>query len=291
MKIATLRVGPLDTGPAFRHTFSAGSTPIDPVFDGEDIYVPLVISARVGVIKARTGRLVRTVQLTDGFAFPSSGAYDGVKVWITTNTGAAVINPEDGTFVTYDFGLQNRGIAVSNGYVYICSPPTSTVFAIPMNTTTGTPARMWTIPTPSGIAADSTGVLVSSSSTGTVYKITGITPAAAPARVTGGSPARIVKAGERFYIADSATAKIYSFAGDGSGTVTTHTPSAMVASAMTFDGVNLVVATQAGTVTAYKVPEMTVAGSAVLEAGTDSLMFDGRNVWVVNSFGNWIEKR
>lgn len=291
LKIATLRTGPIDAGPAFRHTFAAASSPIDPAFDGEDLYVPLVTTAKVAVIKARTGKIVRTVSLNDSFAFPSGAAYDGTKVWVTTNTGVSVIDPSDGNFVDHAFGLQNRGIAVTGGYVYVCSPPTSMVFAIPVNTTDGLAARTWTIPTPNGIAADSTGVFVSSTSTGSVYRINGINPTATPARLTGGQPRRVVMAGDTVYVADGASNKIYSFAADGSGTVAMNTVGTTTPTSMVFDGENLIVTVQTGLVTAYRVPDLVSAGSAQLTAGTDSLVYDGRNVWVVSSFGNWIEKR
>ena len=291
VKVATLRTGPIDAGPAFRHTFAAASSPIDPAFDGEDLYVPLVTSAKVAVLKARTGKVVRTVSLNDSFAFPSGAAYDGTKVWVTTNTGVSVIDTSNGDFVDYAFGLQNRGIAITGGYVYVCSPPTSMVFAIPVNTTDGMPARTWTIPTPNGIAADSTGVFVSSTSTGSVYRINGINPTATPARLTGGQPRRIVMAGDTVYVADGASNKIYSFAADGSGTVTTNTVGTATPTSMVYDGEHLIVSVQTGLVTAYRVPGLVSAGSAQLTAGTDSLVFDGRNVWVVSSFGNWMEKR
>jgi hypothetical protein len=290
LKIATLRQGVLDTGPAFRYAVSAGATPIDPGFDGENLYVPLLTQGRVAVVRARTGKLVRTVVL-DSFAFPSSAVSDGTKMWIALNTGVAVINTDDGSFETYDFGLQNRGIAISNGYVYVCSPPMNQVFALPVNTTTGTVVQTWTIPTPNGIAADASGVFVSSTSVGSVYRINGIDPLAAPARITGGQPRRIVIAGDTAYIADGAAAKVYSFAIDGTGSVTANTLGVSPPSAMVFDGEHLVIANQAGGVAAYTLPALTVAASGQIDAGSDSLVFDGRNTWVVNSFGNFMEKR
>jgi hypothetical protein len=291
MNLATMRHGPLDNGPAFRFTFTAGSSPLDPAFDGENLYVPLVIPGRVAVIRARTGKLVRSVDLMDPLAFPSSAAFDGTKVWVTTNLGVAAIDTEDGSFDSYTFGAQNRHIGVGNGHVYICSPPLGMVFAIPMNTTDGAAARTWVIPACNGLAADATGAFVSSTSTGTVYRITGINPLASPARITGGQPRRIVIAGPTVYVADGASNRIYSFAADGSGPVTTNTVGLSAPSSMVFDGGHLLVTTQLGGVTAYTVPALTPAATAQLNPGTDSLVFDGRNTWVVNSFASWMEKR
>lgn len=291
MRIATQRVGGLDSGPAFRFTFPVASSPTDPGFDGENLYVPLVTSGRVSVVRARTGKLVRTVDLNNSFMFPSSAAYDGVKVWVTTAQGATSINIEDGTWDEYSFGLQNRGIAVSNGYVYVCSPPTSQVFAIPMNTTDGVPARTWTIPTPNGIGADATGAFVSSTSTGTIYRINGIEATALPARITGGQPRRIVMCGSTVVVADGTANKLYSFAADGSGIVASNTLGVAPASTMLYDGSRLIVVTQTGGITAYSLPSFTPEKTAQIDPGTDMAVFDGRNVWIGSSIGNWMEKR
>jgi hypothetical protein len=152
-------------------------------------------------------------------------------------------------------------------------------------------AQTWVIPSCNGIASDGTGVFVSSTSTGTIYRLTGTNALASPVRVTGGQPRRIVVAGDSAYVADGATNKIYSFATNGSGTITTHTAGLAAPTSMVYDGENLVVCTQLGAVTAYRLPDFTVAASAQLDTGTDSLVFDGRNVWVINSFSNWMEKR
>jgi hypothetical protein len=109
--------------------------------------------------------------------------------------------------------------------------------------------------------------------------------------MTGGQPRRIVVAGKTAFVADGVSAKVYSFATDGSGTVTTNTLGLAAPSSMVFDGENLVVSTQAGGVTAYKLPGLTAAATGTLDAGSDSLVFDGRNTWVVNSFSNFMEKR
>ncbi|GEM_PF-1359621 len=291
LRIATLRQGALDSGPAFRFTFNAGSSPTDPAFDGENLYIPLVTSGRVAVVRARTGTTVRTVDLLNSFSFPASAAFDGTKVWVSTNQGVASINTNDGNFETFDFGVQNRGMAISNGYLYVCSPPLGQVFALPINTTDGTIARSWIIPTCNGIAADATGVYVSSTSAGTIFRINGINPTASPARITGGQPRRIVIAGPTVYVADGASNKVFSFAADGTGGVVTNPLGLSAASSMIYDGENLVIATQLGSVTAYSLTDLTTAGTAQLDPGTDFLGFDGRNIWVGSSFGNWMEKR
>lgn len=291
VRVSTQREGALITGPAFKFTFAAASSPIDPAFDGESVYVPLVTQGKVAVIRARSGRLVRTVDFSNSLLFPSSAAFDGTRVWVTTNSGAMVIDTEDGTFDEFGFGVQNRGIAFSNGYVYVCSAATGMVFAIPSNTTTGAPARTWVIPACNGIAAHENGVFVSSTSAGTIYKITGIDVTAMPVRSTGGQPRRIVKAGDTVFVADGVANKVYSFAADGSGAVATNTLGLSAPSSMVFDGQHLIVSEQTGVVTAYLLPDLTTAATATLESGSDSLVYDGRNVWVGNSFRNTIEKR
>ncbi len=203
----------------------------------------------------------------------------------------SVIDTDDGSFVDYTFGVQNRFIAISNGHAYICTPTTGQVTAIPVNTTDGAAARTWIIPTCNGIAADSTGVLVSSTSTGTIYKLTGVNPTATPARTFSGQPRRIVVAGPTAYVADGATNRVYSFATDGSGSVTTTVLGLATPTSMVYDGETLIVTTQLGSVTSYRLPALTPVVAAQLTAGTDSLLFDGRNTWVVNSLGGWMEKR
>jgi hypothetical protein len=280
----------IDVGPAYRYSFDAGATPIDPAFDGENLYVPLVLQGKVAVIRARTGRLVRTVTL-DPSSFPSSAAYAGVRVWVTTNAGVDVVNPEDGTFESFAFGVQNRHIAVCNGYVYICTPTLGQVRCFPVNITSATPAQTWTIPTCNGIATDGTSVFVSATSVGGIYRITGTDAVATLARTTGGQPRKIVIGNGTAYVADGATNKIYSFATDGSGTVTTNTVGSAAPSSMTFDGEHLIATTQSGAITAYNASDFSVVKTGQLTTGTDSLVFDGRNVWVLNSFGSWMEKR
>ncbi len=291
LKIATGKVGAIDSGPAFRFTFASQSAPIDPAFDGENLYVPLLTSGRVVQIRARTGTQVRIVNLNNTFAFPTGAAYDGTKVWVPTGQGMAIINPEDGTFQTFDFGVQNRGIAISNGTVYICSPNLGQVFAFPINTTDGTPSRTWVIPTPNGIVANPTGVFVSSSSTGQIYRIIGTDANATVVRTTGGQPRRMLIANGTVYVADGAANRIYSFAVDGTGSVTTNTVGLSAPTSMVFDGENILTTTQLGLVTAYSLPAFTPVASAQLQIGMDSLTFDGRNVWVGNSLNNYIEKR
>jgi hypothetical protein len=290
IKVATLRTGVLDSGPAFRFTFPAQSTPGNPGFDGTDLFVPEITSGKLRQISARTGKQVRVVNFNNSFAFPSQAAYDGTRVWVALYQGLAHVNPDDGTWDSYTFGLQNQGLAILNGYVYISSVSLNTVYAIPIDTADGTATRTWTIPSPGGIAADGTGVWVSSSTTGVVYRLNVSQAAPLTSKTTGGQPMRVVVAGGSVYVADGTAASVYSFAADGSGTVTTNAVAAAPTS-MVYDGTNLVVSTQTGLVTAYALPAFTSAGSISLAAGIDFLVFDGRNVWIGNGMGNWMEKR
>jgi sugar lactone lactonase YvrE len=254
------------------------------------LFVPEVTTGKLRQISARTGKQIRLVNFNNNFAFPSQAAYDGTRVWVALYQGLARVNPDDGTWDSFSFGLQNQGLAVLGGYVYIYSVSMNTVYAVPIDTADGTATRTWTITSPNGIAADGTGVWVSSSTTGVIHKLNVSQAAALATKTTGGQPKRVVVAGDTVYVADGSAGSIYSFAADGSGTVATKSVTA-APSAMVFDGTNLVVALQSGNVTAYALPGFTSAGSVTLGSGTDSLVFDGRNVWIGNGVGNWIEKR
>jgi hypothetical protein len=290
-KIATLKSGILDSGPAFHFAFPAQSTPLDGCFDGENLFIPCVTSGKVMQIKARTGTQVRLINLNNSFAFPSAAAYDGTRVWVATNSGASAINPDDGTHNDFSFGLQNRYLAVANGYVYVASVPMNQVICFPINTADATPTRTWNIPSPAGMASDGTAVWVSSSGTGVVYRLSNTSAAAVAQKSTGGQPKKVVIIDGTVYVADGASAKIYTFASDGSGSVTTNTVGAAAHTTMVFDGQYLVTTTAAGVVTAYSVPALASAATVQLDAGMDTLLFDGRNVWVGNSTMNYIEKR
>jgi hypothetical protein len=291
IKVATLRTGIFDTGPAFRFSFPASSTPTDAAFDGEHLFVPEVTSAKVMQFKAKTGTMVRNIALS-GTSFPSSAAWDGSRVWVASSNGVTRINPEDGVQENFSVGGLNRFIAVSNGYVYFASSSMSLVYALPINTTDGTTTRSWTVAGVGGIAADDTGgVWVSSSSTGTVYRFIQSAVNATATKVTGGSPKRVVVAGGNVYVSDSAAAKFYSMAADGTGSVTTINAGTAAATAMVYDGTYMITAQQNGVLTAWTLPSFTSAHTVTIETGLDSLAFDGRNIWVGNGPANWFDKR
>lgn len=291
IKVATLKTGIFESGPAFRFAFPGGSTPTDPAFDGENLFVPEVTGARVRQIRARTGKQVRSIILS-GTSFPSGAAWDGSRVWVASSNGITKIDPEDGTQETFAVGGLNRYIAVAQGYVYVTSSSMSSVYAVPINTIDGTPARQWTVASAAGAAADETGgVWVSSSSTGTVYRFIQSAANATSTRVTGGSPKRVVVAGQTVYVSDGSTNKVYSFPADGSGSITETTLGTGAATAMVFDGTYLVTIQQNGVMTAWTLPGLASAQTATIDTGIDSLVFDGRNVWVGNGPGNWMDKR
>jgi hypothetical protein len=291
VKVATLKTGIFETGPAFRFTFPGGATPTDSAFDGEHLFVPEVTAGKVRQLRAKSGTLVRAITLT-GTSFPSGAAWDGTRIWVASSNGVTRINPEDGTQEIFSVGGLNRYIAVSNGYVYVASSSMSSVYAIPVNTTDGTVARQWTVASVGGMAADDTGgVWVSSNGTGTVYRFTQSAVNATSTKATGGAPKRVVVANGTVYVSDSATNKIYSFAADGGGSITPTTAGTAAATAMVFDGTSLITVQQNGAMTAFALPALTVAQTVTIDTGLDSLVFDGRNVWVGNGPGNWFEKR
>ncbi len=291
IKISTLRSNVIDTGPAFRFTFPAMATPGDSGFDGFDLFVPEVTSGKLRQISARTGKQIRLINFNNSLALPTAAAYDGTRVWVSASAGLFKVNPDDGTFEVYSFGFAQRGLAILNGYVYTYSQSLNTVYAVPIDTADGTATRTWTIPQPAGIASDGAGVWVSSQSTGTVYRLNVSQAAPLTSVATGGTPRRVVMAGSTVCVADGSLARIYSFARDGSGSVTPNNVGTAAPSSMVYDGTNLFVSVQTGAVTAYAMPGFASAGSVTLGSGIDSLVFDGRNVWVGNGTGNWIEKR
>jgi len=295
LRIATQKTGILDPGPAFRFSFPAQSTPGDPAFDGEFIFWPLTTSGRVSQIRARSGAEVRSINLGNSLSFPSAAAYDGTRVWVVAFSNLYRISPDDGTFVTFDGG--GRLVAVSAGYVYVANT-NNQVRAVPINTTDGIASRAWTVTSPNGIAADTGGVWVASGSTGQVIRLTGIQATVTSTINTGGAPGRVVVANGRVYVADANIARIYSFASDGTGGVTT-TTIPQIARAMTFDGTYLVTAFNTGVLTAWNLPSLTSAAMATVPtivngstgAQLDSLLFDGRGIWVGSGNSNFAEKR
>lgn len=292
-RAATARTSFFDSGPAFRFTFAANSAPSDACYDGESIFVPLVTAGRVVQIRARTGTQVRSINFQNTFAFPSATAFDGSRIWVASGAGTYRINPDDGTFQLFALAGSNRWLAVANGYVYLVSQSLSQVNALPVTNTEDEPvaARSWTIPSPAGIAAIGDSVWVSSSTSGAVVRLTGLQQTATATMNTGGSPKRVVVANDKVYVSDASAANIYSFNADGTGSVTTTTIGSSAFSAMVFDGQNLVVTTNAGVVSVLGLPGLNVLSSTALSASTDSLTFDGRNVWIGSSNGNWFEKR
>ena len=291
IKVATLRSNIIDAGPAFRFTFPAMSTPGDGAYDGTDVYFPEVTAGKLVQLNARSAKQVRVINFNNTFAFPSQAAYDGARIWVAGNAGIYKVNPDDGTWDLYNVGLLNRGLCILDGYVYTFSQSLNQAYAVPIDTADGTPARTWNIPSPAGIASDGAAVWVSSSSTGTIYRLNQSAAAPLTSKATGGQPRRVVMAGSTVCVADGTLAKIYTFAGDGTGSVTGTTVGAAAPTSMVFDGTNLIVSTQAGVITAYTLPAFTPTATSTLTTGTDSLLFDGRNIWVGNGTGNWVDKR
>lgn len=291
VRVATLRTGIMDTGPAFRFSFPSGSTPVDAAFDGECLFVPTLTSGRVVQIRARTGAQVRSILLS-GATFPSSAVYDGSRVWVAAGSGVVRINPEDGSQELIPTGGLNRALAVSNGYVYIASMTMSTLYAVPINTSDGTPTRSWVLASPGGLAADENGgVWASSTNTNTVYRFTTGSASAVSTKSLSGPPKRVVVANGTVYVSDNTSNKVYSFAADGSGSITTTTVGTAAATAMVFDGTRMWTTQQNGVITAWDLPAFTAAATFAGDSGTDGLVFDGRNVWISNGSGQWIEKR
>lgn len=291
LRIATNRTGIIDSGPAFRVRLGVSSIPGQPVFDGESLFVPQVLTGRISQIRARTGTVIRTIDLGNSLALPSAGAFDGTRVWIATGTGVERINPETGDTDSFVIGSQNNAVAVANGHVYVASVVMSQVYAIPINTTTGAPAATWSVVTPGGLAADGDGVWVTSQAIGSVLRLTGVQATPSATVLTGGAPRLVVVANDTVYVGDNTAATIYSFPRAGAAFAIPNAIGFEAPSAMAFDGTNLVVAAASGTITAYALPGFTPAASAAADPAADSLTFDGRNMWVGNGSLGYVEKR
>jgi hypothetical protein len=291
IRVATLRTGVMDTGPAFRFAFPAGSAPGDAAFDGEYLFVPEVASGKVMQIRARTGTMIRNIVLT-GTSFPSAAAWDGTRIWVASSAGITRINPEDGTQELLSVGGLNRAIAVSNGYVYVASLTMSSLYAVPINSADGTPTRTWVLSSVGGLAADENGgVWATSTSTNTAFRFTVGQANATASKNLGAPPHRVIVVNGTVYVSDNASNKIYTFAADGTGSVTPNTVGTMAPSAMVYDGSNIWTTQSNGVITAWSLPNLTQVANFTAETGTDGLIFDGRNVWISNSNGNWADKR
>lgn len=290
LKIATAKNTIIDSGPAYQLTLPGN--PGDAAYDGDSLFIPQVLLGSVAQVRARTGRIIRTIDVGGGLSFPSSAAWDGTRIWVPTIGGLVKIDPDNGQTTAFSSGSQNRWLAVSNGYVYVASPGLSQVNAVPIITTDGAPARTWTVNAPAGVASDGlNGVWVTSPTTGTVVRLTGVQASASGTMATGGQPKRIVTANGRVYVSDTVAAKIYSFNADGTGSVTSTDIGTQPISAMVFDGQYLITIVPNGTMRALNLPGLTTAFTLGLTAGIDSCVFDGRNVWFSHPTQGWIEKR
>jgi hypothetical protein len=288
LRLATNRTSIIEPGPVFRFTFPASSGPGDAAFDGESLFVPLLSTNNVVQVRARTGAQIRVIALGSSGAFPSTAAFDGSRVWVSALSTLTQINPETGATTQYTVGTINRTLAVAGGYVYLVG--SSQLNAIPITTNDGTPARSWTIVSAGGIAPDDGAVWVSSSSSGQVLKFTGINPTATRTITTGGSPTKLFVAQGRVFVADSSQPRLFSFAADGSGSVTSVTVPEVV-TALAFDGTYVITGTGSGVMSARMPSDLALVTSVSTGTRVDSIAFDGRNLWATATQASVMDKR
>jgi DNA-binding beta-propeller fold protein YncE len=70
-------------------TVFVGITPLRPVFDGTNIWVPNFLTNSVSVVRASTGAVLATLT-GNGLDNPVAAAFDGERVLVTNNGGDSV---------------------------------------------------------------------------------------------------------------------------------------------------------------------------------------------------------
>lgn len=82
----------LNVSGSITQTVSVGASPIAPVFDGANIWVPNQGSNSVTVVQATTGAIVATIiaDATNQLSAPVSASFDGERVLVTNFGGASV---------------------------------------------------------------------------------------------------------------------------------------------------------------------------------------------------------
>jgi DNA-binding beta-propeller fold protein YncE len=79
----------LDGGGAILQTVTLESRPYYPVFDGTNIWAPLVDLNAVAVVRASTGALLATLT-GNGLNTPRAASFDGQRVLVTNESGSNV---------------------------------------------------------------------------------------------------------------------------------------------------------------------------------------------------------
>ena len=79
----------LNSAGAILQTVTVGATPLFPVFDGANIWVPNRGSDSVSVVRVATGAVLATLT-GNGIGGPAAAAFDGERVLVTQVPGKAV---------------------------------------------------------------------------------------------------------------------------------------------------------------------------------------------------------
>jgi DNA-binding beta-propeller fold protein YncE len=103
----------LDSSGVVLQTVTVGADPVEPVFDGANIWVPNSANNSVSVVKASSGAVLQTLT-GNGLNVPTQAAFDGERILVTDLAGnsvslwkAADLSPL-GSFLT---GLNTNPIA------------------------------------------------------------------------------------------------------------------------------------------------------------------------------------
>jgi hypothetical protein len=81
----------LDSAGSILQTVPVGINPLIPVFDGENIWVPNIGDNTITVVRAATGAIIATLS-GNGLSSPTSAAFDGARVLITSVSGVSLWN-------------------------------------------------------------------------------------------------------------------------------------------------------------------------------------------------------
>lgn len=278
----------LDTGTVRRFTpDSMTSLPTYPVFDGQNLWLPMAGSNKV--IRIDPISMDQTANLTN-ITNPWAAAYDGSRVFVTNVSGLTEINPRNNTTRQLDVGGQNTVIAAANGILYFASGVDRKVYAY--NPRDEEVLNSWQFVNPGWITptADGQAVWVTDRVSGTLTRVRAGSANAERTLTLGGDISYALVAGDRLYAADFTGRRLIYVNADGTGTPVATTTAGRPA-ALLFDGRSLITAFFEGIITAQAIDNPALLQTATLEPGLQGLAFDGASVWVTNLQFGYIEKR
>lgn len=79
----------LDSKGAILQSITVGDSPVYPIFDGTNIWVPNGVSQSITVVRASTGTVLASLT-GNGLSGPNQAAFDGERILVTNSSGASV---------------------------------------------------------------------------------------------------------------------------------------------------------------------------------------------------------